>query len=141
MTYSLHRYTWPLSTWRRYKHALKCSTHAAKTFWTNRLWGVYFYEYIRDRYCRCTYFSQKEKHEIFFFYLSKRESSGQRLQLPSQEAVTSSCQPVNSNASLQSSGSKASNYTIQASFCSLLGFCAVIQLQFNCVHTGIWSYF
>lgn len=36
VTYSLHRSMWPLRTWRRYKHAIKCSTHAAKTFCTNR---------------------------------------------------------------------------------------------------------
>ena len=86
VTCSIHRYMWPLSTWRRDKHALKSSTHAAKSFGKNREYRKFILMNVSGTDIACVLAFHKKRNINIFFYLNKRESSGQRLQLPSQEA-------------------------------------------------------
>lgn len=64
-----------------------------------------------------------KRETLTFFLLFKQKGK----QWPATTAsltggrVTSTCQPIDTNASLQSYGSKASNYSTQASFCFYQG--------------------
>lgn len=118
VTYSLHRHTWPSSTGGRDKQALKWSTHAAKSLGKNTEYRKFILMNIPRTDIACVLAFHKKRNINFFCLLFKQKGK----EWPATTAsltggrVTSSCQPVNTNASLQSYGSKASNYSTQASF-------------------------